>query len=86
MGRWNPLVDFDVKITEGATDVGPPVLTMNGSAKLEDGREVRVYLIPRYDSSFRTTEGYNRCYDRASELEAFINKNFERIGFAIDAP
>ena len=59
---------------------------MTRTAKLEDGQGIYVYLIPRYDSSFRTKEGYGRCYARATELREFINENFERIGFALDAP
>ena len=65
--------------------MGPPVLTMTGAAKLEDGREIYVYLIPRYDSTFRTKEGYGRCRSRCG-IRALINENFEQIGFALNAP
>ena len=83
---WNPLLPFQVDISEGSTDTGPPSLTIEDSATLEDGRTVYVYLIPKYKDDFRTVEGYDRCYEHASRVRDLLNDEIAKVGIMAYRP
>lgn len=83
---WNPLLPFQVTVTEGSLDTGPPSLTVDDDATLDDGRSVSVYLIPKYTDDFRTKEGYDRCYEHACRVRDLLNDEIAKIGMMAYRP
>ena len=84
--KWNQLLPFRVDVTEGSLDTGPPALTVEGRATLEDGRTVSVYLVPKYKDHFGTKEGYDRCWDHACRVRDLLNDEIDKIGIMAIRP
>ena len=79
---WNPLLPFDVTVKEGSRDTGPPFLEVTEYPTLDDGRQVTVYLVPEYEQSYRTSEGYSACFEHAEELRDKLNELIAKIGIS----
>ena len=84
--NWNPLLPFQVSVAEGSKETGPPTLTVDDGATLDDGRTVAVYLIPKYKDDFQTVEGYNRCYEHACRVRDLLNDEITQVGIMAYRP